>query len=186
MKFTKIPANTFSKLQLNAGVLLTQFTPATGAYQEADMFGATSGGCNFSVKPTFEDYGADIDNAPKNTLDLMQITDYTITLSGTLLTIDETVAQKLLGAATVDAETGKVTPRKNLSATDFSDIWWVGDYGSDNGFIAIHLMNALSTGGLTLQSSDNGKGKFSFEFTAHFSADAQDTVPCEIYFGEAQ
>ena len=30
MKFTQIPTNTFKELQLNAGILTSNFTPATG------------------------------------------------------------------------------------------------------------------------------------------------------------
>ncbi len=51
MKFTKIPVDTFQKLQINAGVLTTDFTPATGTIGEAGQIGATTGGVNFSATP---------------------------------------------------------------------------------------------------------------------------------------
>ena len=35
MKFTKIPSDAFQKLQINAGILTTDFTPATGTIGEA-------------------------------------------------------------------------------------------------------------------------------------------------------
>lgn len=47
MKFTRIPETTFQKLQLNAGILLSDFTPGTGTVEEEDILGATSGGVNF-------------------------------------------------------------------------------------------------------------------------------------------
>ena len=47
--------------------------------------------------------------------------------------------------------------------------------------MAIHMVNALSTGGFAIQSSDNGKGAFAFTYTAHYSMSAQDTVPFEVY-----
>ena len=81
----------------------------------------------------------------------------------------------------------KITPRTHIDIdNDFFDFWLVGDYseyntGSGAGFIAIHIMDALSTGGFQIQSEDKGKWKFSFEFTAHFSMDAQETVPFEMY-----
>jgi hypothetical protein len=53
--------------------------------------------------------------------------------------------------------------------------------GNKAGFLAIRLINALSTGGFQIQSGDKAKGQFAFEFTSHFSMDAQDTVPFEIY-----
>lgn len=62
MKFTKIPADTFQKLQINAGILTTDFTPATGTIGEAGQIGATTGGISYSATPTYKDYGEDIDN----------------------------------------------------------------------------------------------------------------------------
>ena len=60
--------------------------------------------------------------------------------------------------------------------------------GDNAGFCAIHLINALNTGGFQIQSGDKAKGQFAFTFTGHYSMDAQDTVPYEIYIkqgGEA-
>ena len=61
-------------------------------------------------------------------------------------------------------------------------------YRFKGGYIAIHLMNALSTGGFQLQTSDRAKGQFAFTYTAHYSMSAQDTVPFEVYIkaGEAE
>jgi uncharacterized protein YjdB len=42
-------------------------------------------------------------------------------------------------------------------------------------------MNALSTGGFSLQTSKNGKGQISIEITGHVSINAQDVVPMEFY-----
>ena len=52
--------------------------------------------------------------------------------------------------------------------------------------MACHLKNALSTAGFSLQTSDNAKGTFSFEYTAHYSIDAQDEVPFEVYVKSAE
>ena len=64
-KFTKIPADTFKQLQINAGVILSDFTPATGAFEPENQLGATTGGITFAATPTFSDYGEDVDNFPK-------------------------------------------------------------------------------------------------------------------------
>ena len=69
-KFTKIPADTFKQLQINAGVILSGFTPATGAFEAEDQIGATTGGITFAATPTYSDYGEDVDNCPKNTMEL--------------------------------------------------------------------------------------------------------------------
>lgn len=187
MKFTRIPETAFQTLQLNAGILLSNFTPGTGTVEETDILGATSGGVNFTATPTYSDFGEDIDNCPVNVLELKKLDSWEVTMSGTFITVDTALAKRLVGAA--DIGTGdktKVTPRNDVLETDFSDIWWVGDYSDKNGnanggYVAIHMLNGLSTGGFQLQSGNRAKGQFSFEFTGHYSIDAQDTVPFEVY-----
>ena len=184
MKFTKIPETTFKNLQLNAGVLLSAFNPETAEVTNESIIGATTGGVNFTATPTFSDYGEDIDNCPKNMMELKKLDAWEISMSGTYVTVDVNAVKSLVGAADVSANKG--TPRNDVKLSDFTDVWWVGDYSDKNGetnggFVAIHMMNALSTGGFAIQSSDNGKGNFAFTYTAHYSMEAQDTVPFEVY-----
>ena len=184
MKYTKIPETTFKNLQLNAGVLLSDFNPATATVANESIIGATTGGVNFIAAPTFSDYGDDIDNCPKNMMELKKLDSWEISMSGTYVTVDANAVKALVGAA--DVSGNKITPRNDLKLTDFTDVWWVGDYSDQNGetnggFVAIHMMNALSTGGFAIQSSDNGKGNFAFTYTAHYSMSAQGTVPFEVY-----
>ena len=185
MKYTKVDADAFEKLQLNAGILLTTFTPSTGTI--GDIIGATSGGINFNTNPTYQDFGEDVDNVKPNTKELKRLQYFDPSLSGTLLTCTPAVIKQLIGAADVDStDTTKVIPREKLAETDFSDVWWVGDYsdvntGSSAGFIAIHLMSTLNTSGFQIQSGKDAKGQMSFEFHAHYSIDDDETVPFEIY-----
>ena len=187
-EFTRIPADTFKKLQMNAGILAANFTPATGTLEDTALIGATSGGVAFAAVPSFTDFGEDIDNCPKNTMELKRLDQWEVTMSGSFVTVDTKMAEMMVGLAdTGSPDTTKVTPRVDIDLEkDFRDIWWIGDYsdvntGESAGFLAIHLMNALSSGGFNLQSPDRGKGMFEFEFTGHFSMKAQDTVPFEIY-----
>lgn len=189
-KFTQIPVDTFSKLQLNAGVLIRGaegFIPETGTIAENALMGATSGGLHASCVPSFTDFGEDIDNCPKNIKELKILESWECKISGTFLTIDTASAKEMLGAADVDTtDTTKVIPRRDLSQEDFFDVWLVCDYSDKNGkvnggFVAIHLMNALSTAGFDLQTSDTEKGKFTAEFTGHVSIDTQDVVPMEFF-----
>ena len=181
-KFTQVPADTFERLQLNAGILVDSFTPATGVI--GNILGATSGGINFTTNPTYTDFGEDIDNVPNNMMELKHLEQYDPTMSGTFLTCDAATAARLVGAADVDSI--KVTPRAELLATDFEELWWIGDYsdvntGDNAGFLAIHLINALNTAGFQIQSEKNNKGKLAFEFHGHYSIESQDVVPFEIY-----
>ena len=184
MKYTKIPETTFKNLQLNAGVLLSAFNPESATVANESIIGATTGGVNFTATPTFSDYGEDIDNCPKNMMELKKLDSWEISMGGTYVTVDANAVKSLVGAA--DVSGNKITPRNDVLLSDFTDVWWVGDYSDKNGetnggFVAIHMMNALSTGGFAIQTSDNGKGNFAFTYTAHYSMDAQDTVPFEVY-----
>ena len=53
MKFTQVPINTFQELQLNAGIISSNFAPATGTVESNEILGATSGGINFTATPTY-------------------------------------------------------------------------------------------------------------------------------------
>lgn len=187
MKFTQIPTDTFSQLQLNAGLLLKSFTPSTGTLDKADIIGATSGGVKFTAKPSYTDFGEDIDNCPANMAELKRLDSVEVTISGTFVTVSTSSAASTIGAADVDPkDPTHVVPRSDLKDEDFRDLWWVGDYSNLNGdknggFVAIHMMKTLSTGGFALTSDDKNKGQFDFEYTAHYSMDDPTAVPYEVY-----
>lgn len=190
-KFTQIPTDTFKKLQLGAGILTTEFNPATGELTASNIIGATSGGVSFEATPSFTDFGEDIDNCPKNTKELKKLDSWEAKMSGSFVTMDTNVATSVIGTAAVASDNRtKVVPRNYVEAKDFKNIWWVGDYSDINedgssagkaGFIAIKLINALSTGGFKIQSGDKAKGTFEFEYTGHYSSENIDTVPFELY-----
>lgn len=187
MKYSQLPADLFKHIQINAGVIASDFTPDTGELQQGSIVGATSGGVNFTATPTFSDYGEDIDNCPKNMKELKRIDSWEAKASGTFVSVAAATAKLLAAAADVAGE--KITPRGTLKDSDFSDLWVIGDYSEVNedgtngkaGFIAIHLLNSLSTGGFQLQTGDRSKGQFAFEFTGHYSMEAPEKVPFELY-----
>lgn len=189
MKFTKIPVDTFKNISVNAGILLDKFTPgASGAnYNADDILGATSGGVNFTANQVFTDFGEGIDNCPKNTKELKRLESWEVLLSGTMVTVTPAVAARLMAAADVGAtDATKITPRVDLKLSDFKDIWFVSDYSdktgeTNGGYCAIHVLNALSTGGFSFQSADKDKAQLAFEFTGHSSIEAQTEVPFEVY-----
>lgn len=191
MKYTKVPDDLFKKIQINAGVICTGFTPATGTVET--ILSATSGGIQFASNPTYTDFFEDVDNLPPNTKQGKRITAWDPVLSGTMLEVDAANVKKRLGAAdttTVDGVT-KITPRETLEESDFADIWFVGDYSDENtganaGFIAIHIMSALNTTGFQLQTGKNAKGQSTFEFHGHYDiTDEEQTPPFEIYVKDA-
>lgn len=184
-KYTRVPTDTFEKLQLNAGILVDTFTPSTGVI--GNILGATTGGINFTSNPEFKDFGEDIDNVPNNMKELKHLKWFAPKMAGTFLTVSPAVARQLVGAADIDSDdTTHVVPRAELLSTDYEEVWWIGDYsdvntGDSAGFLAIHLLNSLNTAGFQIQSEKDEKGKLAFAFEGHYSIEDQETVPFEIY-----
>ena len=191
MKFTKLPPDTFQKLVLNAGILVDSFTPATGVI--GNLMGATTGGITFNSNPTYTDFGEDIDNCPNNTMELKRIDQFDPAMSGTFLTLTAAVVKDLIGAADIAvSDATHVIPRDHLIEDDFKEVWWIGDYSDINkdggtgssqsaGFLAIHLMNSLNTGGFQITSAKNAKGQMAFDFHGHYSLENIEEVPFEVY-----
>jgi hypothetical protein len=183
-KFTKIPQDTFENLQLDAGVLLKEFDPeAATEPADEDIITATTGGINITCIPTYSDMGEDVDNCPANMLELKKLDSWECKIAFTALDASTENIALALGAADVSGD--KVVPRRSIKTTDFKDIWWVGDTAS-GGMVAIKLMNALSTGGFSFQSTKNGKGQLSVELMGHVSLANQDVMPMEFYSAAAQ
>lgn len=183
-KFTKVSENTFKEIQLEAGLILSKFDP-TGEtdVEDADIVCATTGGISITCKPTFTDYGSDIDNIPNNTLEFKEIDGWDCSLGFTALNASADVIKMALCAA--DASGNKITPRFRVSEADAKDIWWVGER-ADGGFVACCLKNAMSTDGLSLKTTKKGKGQLSCTLTGHISINAQDVVPMEFYVQEGE
>lgn len=185
MKYTQVRADTFQTLQMNAGILVDSFNPATG--EIGNILGATTGGFQFASNPTYVDFGEDVDNVPPNTKQLKQIQYFDPTVSGTFLTVTAARAKNLIGPADVDADDAThVVPRNQLNNSDFSDVWVIGDYSDKNtgdsaGFLALHLKNVLNNAGIQWQSTKSEKGQFAFEYHAHYDLTDIDTVPFEIF-----
>ena len=187
MKYTQVRSTTPQELQLNAGVMLKKFSPETASFLATDIMAATTGGFSFSDTVSYTDLFEDIDNAPKNTMEGKQVESREVKFSGTALTVTPNFVKSLMAAADIDStDETHIIPRDILSEDDFEDFWWVGDYSDKNGktnggFMAIHIMNALSTGGLNFKTSDKSKGQFTMNYTAHYTIKDIDKVPYEVY-----
>jgi len=183
-RYTVLPENAFDALQLDAGVILTDFdieaaTSGEDGFTDADILCATTGGVNPSCVPTYSDFAEDVDNAPNNVMEFKHLDGWDCTLSTTALGTSPELIKRQLGAADIDGE-GKIVPRRDLKLTDFNDLWWVGDK-ANGGFVAIQIKNALSTGGFSIQTTKNGKGTLGLEIMGHVSLKAQKQVPMVFY-----
>ena len=72
-RFTVIPQNTFEEMQMDAGVLLTSFDPASPAVVDSAIVCATTGGINVSCTAEYSDLGEDVDNCPNNLKELKHL-----------------------------------------------------------------------------------------------------------------
>lgn len=181
-KFTKIAQSTFDELVVDAGVILTEFDPENPELVDENIVCATTGGINPTCVPTYSDWGEDVDNCPNGMMELMHLDGWETSLGFTALNITPEGIKLALGVA--DVTGNKIVPRRNIDHTkDFRDVWWVGDR-SDDGFVAIRLINALSTSGFSLQTTKNGKGQLAVTLGGHVSIKDQDTVPMEFYVYE--
>lgn len=184
-RFTVIANDAFDALQVDAGVILTNFDPtnpyATPANE--DILATTTGGVNPTCVPTYSDYGEDVDNVPNNMMEFKHLDGWEAKMAFSSIKFNAANTKWALGAADTQLLPNGVTvvkPRRGVALSDFKDIWWVGDK-ANGGAYAINLKNALSTGGLNIQSSKNGKGTNQIEVTGHVSINKQDEMPMVIY-----
>lgn len=187
MTFTQIRETTFEELQVNAGVVLREFDPATfdGELELENILFATSGGTTITDTPEFRDAGEGIDNAPRNMKEFKKLVRREVKISGSKVTFTPESVKADMAAADISTVEGntdvtKITPRDTLTDADFMDFWVVGDYGV-GGYMAVHIMNALSVSGFNWKTTDQGNGTSDFEYTAHYSVQNQSQVPYEVY-----
>ena len=182
--FTLVSEDAFEELQLDAGVLLSTFDisspytePASGS-----IIATTTGGINPVCAPTYEDLAEDVDNVPNNMKEFKKLSGWDCSMSFSSIKFNAENIRWSLGAADTTSGTGytKIVPRRDLDQSDFRDIWWVGDK-ANGGAVAIKLINALSTGGLNIQTTKNGKGTNAMTLTGHVSINNQSTMPMEFY-----
>ena len=176
--FNKVTKESLDNVQINAGMLLKSFNPTTPAVPSAaDIICATTGGITATCTPTFEDFGADIDNCPENTKELKKVTGWECTLAFTAVEVTADTIKLALGAAgTVGSE---IQPQNELINADFTDVYFVSERVDDK-IVAIHLKNGLG-GGLSYKTQKNGKGQISVTLTGHISLEDIDDVPMSFY-----
>lgn len=189
-KFTKYPAEFWKNIQMNAGIVVSGFNPSEPSYET--ILGATGDGMTFNPNPTFEDFGADIDNVPPNTKQLKRVQSYDPSLSGTFKTMTAALAAELCPG---ENTAGAITPAAALTDAMFRDVAMIADYSDINedggtgssqkaGWIAVVIKNALNTSGFQWKSNKDGKGEFAFDFHGHYDLAHPDDPPFEIYVME--
>ena len=187
MSYKQIRPGTLQELTLNVFMLVSTFDPATFDATQgivgSTIIASTTGGVTFKDTPTYTDFGEDIDNCPKNCMELKHKEDGTVELSGNFVTLNKDMVALLMGAA--DVSSNKVSARTDLKSSDFiNELWGLADYGN-GGLIAIKMKRVLNTSGFSMQTTDKAKGQFAFTFTCHKSINSLADPPYEVYIIEA-
>lgn len=198
---TGLRPETFTNLQLNAGVFLANFdhSSATDAASLEDLIlteltkednpnvlGATRGGGSFQATPTTRTIDADGMRYPFKGSTVNDM--WTIKLTTTLLEITPNNWKHALMNADVVTEGSKttITVRTKIDDDDYiPKFCWVGD--TNKGYVLIELDNALNIAGASFTFTDRSEGTMPVEFQAHQSTlTDQDTAPFRIvYFDQA-
>lgn len=177
--FGKITQDMLDEIQVEAGAILKNFDPENPSdVTDSDFICATTGGITVNCTPSYNDWGADIDNCPNDAKEMKRLTGWECSLAFTSIGVSESHIKLALGAA--DIVDGKVAPRAEVKATDFKNVWFVSDK-SAGGMLAVVLKNALSTGGFSLKTTKQGKGQVSVTLTGHVSINDTSEVPMEFY-----
>lgn len=193
---TALTSATFNKLQLNAGVFLTNFDMSSYTTASAlrtalstaisagtTVLGATRGGGTFRVEQETRD--PDVDGKRYRFKGGTFVDSVDAYLTGTLVEIKKDMFAKILatGRVATSSAVHTVTMNTTIAPADYiTTLTWVGDM-SDGGVVVIELKNALNTNGLTLTFADKNEGTIPFEFHAHQDTVSDyDTAPFKVYF----
>ena len=197
---TPIRADTFKKLQLNAGVFIKDFvfegiTDATalkaaivniitgGSNPAGELIGATRGGGNFNV--TKQRRTPDIDGM-RYPFKGSQFVDSADAYIATTL-VEVTPDNFVLALATGEkSASGKITTVKMHTAVEDDDyltnMCWAGDL-ADGRLVLIVLENALNNADMQFTFTDKGEGTIGVEFHAYQDdVDDYDIAPFSIVF----
>lgn len=179
-EWSTITLEDFNAMQFDSGFLVKNFDPtSTESPAHEDIVDVTSGNISFTLTPTLVDLGQDVNNLHGAFKELQYISQWSgAQLSFTSLKFSVENYKRNLGAA--DITGNKVTPRMYLQSTDFENIAWVGKL-IGGGLAAIVMKNTISTGGVSISTSKDGKGTNNVTLTGFMSIEDQETVPAEFY-----
>ena len=196
---TPIRAESFEQMIFDAGMMLKNFNYAsatdaatlaqlieTAKEEGTSLMGATKGGVNIQIVPSFWNVEADGMRMPFVGSKRPDTAEVKIT--GTLVEYTPDNVKDVLGVADKTGEGAKITvqPRFSIKQGDYiPSLVWVGNHGSD-GIVLMELKNALCTTGLNTQTTDKDVGTLPFEFVGHADDVSSTELPIKIlFFGAA-
>lgn len=185
-KASTISADAANAMQVDAGTLLSRFDISNVvAPADEDIIAATTGDFNIVETPEYNDFLEDVNNAPNGTKEGARITSWNRSLTVAIIEFTKKTIKFALGAAK-ELANGAVTSKRQVQLSDFTECWWIGDTVDENKVLAIHLKDSISTGGLSMTTTKNGKGQISLTITPHPTLADIEASPIEYYILEKE
>lgn len=185
-RYYEIKQDTFEGLVTESGLLLKNLDlvaveAGEAGFTDEDIICATTGGISINDTTEWQDLGEDVDNCPVNMKEFKVMTGRSASISTSALSMTPESLRLALGAADISEDGKMVVPRTSLDQNkDFQTIYWVSDKANGGAVVAV-LTNALSTGGMTVQTGKATKATLALTLTGHISINAQDVAPLTFY-----
>lgn len=185
-RYYEVKKDTFEGLVTESGLLLknldlTAVEAGEAGFTDEDIICATTGGISINDTTEWQDLGEDVDNCPVNMKEFKIMTSRSASISTSALSMTPESLRLALGAADISDDGKMVVPRTSLDQDkDFQTIYWVSDKANGGAVVAV-LTNALSTGGMTVQTGKATKATLALTLTGHISINAQDVAPLTFY-----
>lgn len=178
-EWSKVSAESFKAYQFDSGMFVKNFDPTNvSAPADSDIICTTTGNITASCTPTMGNLGDDVNNLHIDAKELEYIQKWTATMSFTALEMNAETFKLALGAA--DISGNAVSPRMYLKSSDFQTIALVMKLVG-GGLAAVVLSNALSTGGVSITTTKEGKGNLAVTMTGFSSLSNQADVAMKFY-----
>ena len=197
---TALRADTFDKLQLNAGIVLKNLSYASvtdatalktaianiisgGSSPIGELVGATRGGGTFTVTREMRTPEIDGMRYPFKGSDFVDSIDAYLSTTLVEITADNIADLLATGSATTSGKKTTVKMATAIGSSDYlENICWVGDL-ADGQLVLICLKNAINTADFTFTYTDKGEGTLAAEFHARqANVDDYDNAPFEVVF----
>ena len=197
---TALRADTFNKLQLNAGILLKDLNYSSvtdsaalktaianiisgGTSPIGTLVGATRGGGTFTVTREMRTPEIDGMRYGFKGSDFVDSVDAYLSTTLVEITADNVADLLATGTATTSGKKTTITMATPITSSDYlTNICWVGDL-ADGQMVLICLKNAINTADFTFTYTDKGEGTLAAEFHARQATVADyDEAPFEVVF----
>lgn len=155
-QWNRISEDAFKKMHYDSGVLVKNFDPSNFTEpDEGDILCTTTGNISVNIGMETIDLGSDVNGLHGQYAELQIISSRTYSLTFTSLDLDLAGVKMAMGAA--DIEGNSVKPRIFLKSSDFIENVALIMFRMDGAISAVCLDFGLSTGGLALTTSKEGK-----------------------------